>query len=116
MRRAWLLILASAIAGPAYADGVLVTSKQPYWSVGPRDQALSRACSLGRFNLARPERFSARFVGAEGRDTLGVAKGNGLNLFDPDKRAKPTEDYYFRNHGTTECEVFVGGRKGAKPG
>src|SRR5690349_10523753 len=105
MRLAWLLVLALAVASPARGE-TLVTSKRPYWEVGPRDQALSRACSLGRFNLQRPERFNARFVGPEGRETLGVAKGNGVNLRDPDKRAKPKEDYYFRNHGTTECEVF----------
>jgi hypothetical protein len=115
MRLAALLALALVLAaGPARADGVLLTSKQPYWKVGPRDEALSRACSLNQFNLQRPERYLARFAGPEGHETLGVAKGNGLNLYDPKKRAKPTEDYYFRNHGTTQCEVFVGGRKGKK--
>jgi len=93
-----------------------VKSKQPYWKVGPRDEALSRACSLARFNMERPERFQARFGGKEGSETLGIAKGTGLNLYDPDHRAKPNEDYFFHDHGTTSCQVYVGGRKGKRPG
>jgi hypothetical protein len=84
--------------------------------VGPRDEALSRACSLNRFNLRRPEAYVARFVGPEGYGVLGVAKGTGANLRDPDRKAKPKEDYYFLNHGTTSCEVYVGGRKGRAAG
>jgi hypothetical protein len=118
MRCAVAHVLTAALLAspPALADGVLVRSKQPYWKVGPRDTALSRACSLGRFGMARPGRFIARFSGTEGAETLGIAKGSGLNLRDPGRLAKPNEDYYFRNHGTTECEVFVGGRKGAPKG
>jgi hypothetical protein len=100
---------------PARGETVVVTSKQPYWKAGVRDPVLSRECSLGRFNLARADRLVARFTGKEGADTLGVAKGTGLNLRDPDHRAKPEEDYFFRNQGTTSCEVFVGGRKGPPP-
>jgi hypothetical protein len=117
--RALLLCLCLPLglpAGPAGAEQVVVTSQKPYWMVGPRDVALSRACALGRFNLARADRLVARFTGKEGAETLGVAKGTGVNLVDPDHKAKPTEDYYFRNQNTTSCEVFVGGRKGgAKP-
>ena len=102
------------LLAPARAEDVVLSSKKPYWAVGVRDDKMSRACSLNQFNLARPERYLARFAGPEGHETLGVAKGSGLNLYDPKKRSKPTEDYYFRNHGTTQCEVFVGGRKGAK--
>lgn len=116
MRLAGILVaILVAAAVPAGAE-ILVKSKQPYWKVGPRDEALSRACSLNRFNLARPERYQARFSGPEGSDTLGIGKGTGANLYDPDKRRKPAEDYYFRNHGTTECEVYVGGRKGRAGG
>jgi hypothetical protein len=119
MRLRHAVLLAAALlaaASPALAETVVVSSKKPYWAVGPRDQALSRACSLGRFNLARADWLVARFSGKEGAETLGVAKGTGLNLRDPDHHAKPTEDYYFRAQNTTSCEVFVGGRKGgAKP-
>jgi hypothetical protein len=116
MRLAGLLALLLAVATvvPARADGVLFTSKQPYWKVGPRDEELSKACSLRKFNMVQPQRFTGKFVGKEGPEVLGIAKGTGLNLYDPTKRAKPNEDYYFRNHGTTQCEVYVGGRKGAK--
>jgi hypothetical protein len=100
-----------AFLAPARAE-VVLTSKSPYWKVGPRDDALSKACALGRFNLGRPERLVAQFRGKDGPETLGIAKGSGLNLRDPDRRAKPNEDYFFRNHGTTGCEVYVGGRKG----
>jgi len=104
------------LALAAQAEQVVVTSQKPYWMVGIRDTELSRACALGRFNLARSDRLVARFTGKEGAETLGVAKGTGVNLVDRVHKAKPTEDYYFHNHGTTSCEVFVGGRKGgAKP-
>jgi hypothetical protein len=99
-------------AVPAGASEVVLTSSAPYWKVGKKDDALSRACALGRFGLVEPEWLVARFVGKDGADVLGVAKGSGLNLRDPDHRAKPTEDYFFRQHGTTSCEVFVGGRSG----
>ena len=109
-----LLLLTSVIAAalPARGETVVVASKKPYWQVGVRDPALSRECSLGRFNLMRTDRLVARFSGKEGAETLGVAKGTGLNLYDPDHHRKPTEDYYFRAQNTTSCEVFVGGRKG----
>ncbi len=103
--------LVAALIGPARAEILLFTSKQPYWAVGPRDKALSQACSLGRFNIQKAGRLVARFAGPRGAETLNVAKGTGLNLYDPDRRAKPTEDYYFRNQNSTSCEVFVGGRK-----
>ncbi|MBX6369425.1 MAG: hypothetical protein IRZ04_15670 [Rhodospirillales bacterium] len=91
---------------------VVLTSKSPYWKVGPLDPALSRACSLGRFNVADPSRWQAYFGGPEGAETLAIAKGTGANLIDPGRLAKPKEDYFFRKHGTTECEVYVGGRRG----
>ncbi len=47
---------------------------------------------------------------------LGVAKGTGLNLSDPDHMAKPTEDYLFHDDGTSNCNVFVGGSPPKQPG
>src|SRR5471030_1471790 len=104
------ILLASARAAE-----VVLTSKKPYWAVGLRDDKLSRACSLQRFNLKRADKLVARFVGAEGPETLTVGKGSGDDLYDPENLRKPTEDYFFRNHSTTSCEVFVGGR-GKKAG
>jgi hypothetical protein len=105
-----VLCAIAVLLAPARAEEVVLTSKKPYWAVGLRDDKLSRACSLQRFNLKRTDALVARFVGAEGAQTLAVGKGNGANLYDPERLAKPTEDYFFRNHSTTSCEVFVGGR------
>jgi hypothetical protein len=97
---------------PARAAEVVLSSKKPYWAVGVRDDKMSRACSLQRFNLKRTDKLVARFTGKEGADTLAIGKGNGSNLYDPEHLSKPTEDYYFRNQSTTSCEVYVGGRSG----
>jgi hypothetical protein len=104
-----------ALAAPhALAGEVVLTSKSPYWQVGVRDDALSRACSLNEFTPLHPGDLVARFVGPNGAALLDVAKGDGVNLRDPKHLAKPREDYFFRNAGTTTCEVLVGGRKGGK--
>ena len=105
----------AALLAPAHAETVVLTSKKPYWAVGVRDEKMSRACSLQRFNLKHTDKLVARFVGAEGAETLAVGKGNGNNLYDPEHLAKPTEDYFFLNQSTTSCEVYVGGR-GKKAG
>jgi hypothetical protein len=109
------LILTAPFTAAAVSNGetVLFVSKKPYWEVGQRDKALSQACALGRFNIQKASRLVARFAGPSGADTLNVAKGTGINLVDPDHRAKPNEDYYFRNQNSTSCEVYVGGRKSA---
>ena len=107
------LLVAAALcagAGAARATQIVLTSKAPYWTVGERDNELSRACSLNNFGPARLGDLVARFTGAEGPALLDVAKGSGRNLHDPKHRAKPNEDYFFRNAGTTSCEVLVGGR------
>src|SRR5712664_3895895 len=102
----------SAFLAPAQAEDVVLSSKKPYWAVGVRDEKMSQACSLQRFNLRRNDKLVARFTGKEGADTLAIGKGNGNNLYDPEHLSKPTEDYYFRNQNTTSCEVYVGGRGG----
>ena len=109
-----LLLLAAAGAGAARASEVVLTSKAPYWQVGERDDGLSRACSLNQFGPQHPGDLIARFTGPDGNGLLDVAKGTGVNLRDPKHMAKPTEDYFFRNVGTTSCEVLVGGRKKKK--
>lgn len=102
------------LASPAHGENIVLTSKKPYWAVGVRDDKMSRACSLQRFNLKRTDKLVARFIGPEGADTLAIGKGNGGNIYDPEHLGKPTEDYYFHNQNTTSCEVYVGGRgKGA---
>ncbi len=102
-------------AAPAWATETVITSRSPYWKVGVRDKALSTACAMGRFNEREPGRYTVRFFGKEGGLVLGIAKGTGFNLRDPDKRAKQNEDYFFRNSTSTDCEVFVGGRLTQRP-
>lgn len=116
MARLRLLLLAASLAaaGAAHASEVVLTSKAPYWEVGVRDDGLSRACSLNQFGPQHPGDLVARFTGKEGSALLDVAKGTGVNLRDPQHLAKAKEDYFFRNVGTTSCEVLVGGRTGAK--
>jgi hypothetical protein len=109
-----LLVCCVLAAGDAVAGQAVLTSKLPYWQVGVRDDGLSRACSLNEFGPQHPGDLVARFTGPQGGALLDVAKGSGVNLRDPNHLAKPTEDYFFRNVGTTSCEVLVGGRKGAK--
>lgn len=98
-------------AGTAQASQVVLTSKAPYRDVGAYDDDLSRLCTLGRFGPLVPGSLIARFVGKEGSGVLDVAKGSGLNLLDRNHRARPYEDYFFHDAGTTKCEVLVGGRK-----
>jgi hypothetical protein len=105
------LLPALVAAGAAQASQVVLTSKAPYWQVGVRDEDLSRACSLNQFGPMHPGNLLAQFTGPDGNALLDVAKGTGVNLRDPQHLAKPTEDYFFRNVGTTSCEVLVGGRK-----
>jgi hypothetical protein len=111
------LCAVAVLLAPVRAEEIVLTSKKPYWAVGRRDDKLSRACSLQRFNLKRTDTLVARFIGAEGAGILVIGKGNGNNLYDPEHLAKPAEDYFFRNQGSTSCEVYVGGRgKGGASG
>src|SRR5690348_1455591 len=66
-----LILSLLAAADPATAGQTVLTSRSPYWKVGERDDALSRACALNRFNMERPERLVARFVGKDGPEVLG---------------------------------------------
>ncbi|GGF25670.1 hypothetical protein GCM10011611_34690 [Aliidongia dinghuensis] len=111
----WLLAAVWPLTGRATEN--LLDSQAPYWEAGPRDPKLSNACSLGRFNERQMGRYIVRLhAKAGGAAVLGVAKGTGLNLWDPDRLAVKTEDYLFRQDGTSACEVFVGGRQPLLPG
>jgi hypothetical protein len=112
-----LFLVLLALPTAAMATEKLLDSQAPYWEAGARDQKLSQACSLGRFNERQMGRYIVRLhAKSGGAAVLGVAKGNGINLYDPDKLAVVTEDYMFRQDGTSACEVFVGGRKLIPPG
>lgn len=109
-----LCCVAALAAGEASAAQTVLTSKSPYWDVGVRDDSLSRACSLNQFGPQHAGQLVAKFTGPSGGAVLDIAKGSGVNLRDPNHLAKLNEDYFFRNVGTTSCEVLVGGRKGIK--
>jgi hypothetical protein len=79
----------------------------PYWQVGDVDKALSRLCSLGQFNQRTPYRFSGHFYGPFGAALVGAAKGSGLNLWDPLKRADAQRDYWFFRDRTSACIVLT---------
>ena len=113
MARSLWISIGLLLAGGAFATETVIDSNSPYWDVGARDQALSKACILGRFNQQQIGRYIVRLHAKkdDGAAVLGIAKGSGLNLRDPDHRASPVEDYFFRDDGTSSCEVFVGGRK-----
>ncbi len=103
---AWL-----AAAGPALANGEngidkVVRTPLPYWQVGTIDQDLSRRCSMGTFNQRVLYLYAGHFRGINGASLVGAAKGSGLNLFDSQKKADPTYDYWFFRDRTSNCIVF----------
>lgn len=93
---------------PRYDTGskVLLRSTAPYWEVGQLSGVHSTLCAAGQFNQIRKNARVLEFVGRDGNTVLGVAKGTGWNLHDPQGRAEAEADYFFRNDGTTACEVY----------
>ena len=109
-----LWVAACALLIPAVALGeaqTVVQSTRPYWEVGQNDQELGRLCSVGKFNEVATDLYVARFTGPKGAGVLGIAKGTGVNLYDPGHKAVKTEDYFFNQDGSSSCSVYVGGRK-----
>ncbi|MBC7135600.1 hypothetical protein [Oceanibaculum nanhaiense] len=93
---------------PVYDTGsnVLLRSNAPFWEVGRLSEMYSTLCAAGQFNQVRKNERALEFVGRGGNTVLGVAKGTGWNLYDPQGRAEREADYFFRNDGTTSCEVY----------
>ena len=115
MRRAGmaaLLLLASAPVGaqtvPFDSSGtsVIMRSTAPYFEVGELSPELSTLCSSGLFNQDKINLLVIEFTGPVGYGVLGVAKGTGWNLRDPQKRAERKADYFFLRDGTTACRVY----------
>ena len=114
MVRIWMagVIGAALVSGAAMAGvvdhGVYKVERTvlPYWQVGDVDKALSNLCSLGQFNQRVPYRLAAHFYGPYGSALLGAAKGTGLNLWDPFKKAAKDRDYWFYRDRTSACIVF----------
>jgi hypothetical protein len=78
----------------------------PYWQIGDVDKALSKMCSMGQFNQRVPYRLAAHFYGPYGNGMVGAAKGSGMNLWDPFKRAVVERDYWFYRDRTSACIVM----------
>jgi hypothetical protein len=98
---------APLIINPNKPYGQIVSQQQtPYWQAGARDADLSGACSRGEFGEVRALYFRAVFTGKDGEAVLGVAKGSGVNLHDPKRRARKNQDYFFYRSGTSGCQVF----------
>ena len=93
---------------PVYETGskVVLQSAEPYWRVGRLSRQHSTLCANGRFNQVKKNDRVLQFTGPVGNGVLGLAKGNGWNLYDPGRRAVPDADYFFRNDGTGSCEVY----------
>lgn len=87
-------------------SNILMRSTAPYWEVGRLSEMHSTLCAAGQFNQVRKNARALHFVGRSGNTVLGVAKGTGWNLHDPQGRAEREADYFFRNDGTTTCEVY----------
>lgn len=110
----WMLGLlgAALMSGAAMAGvvdrGVYKVERTvlPYWQVGDVDRALSKMCAMGQFNQRVPYRLAAHFYGPYGSAMLGAAKGTGLNLWDPFKRASQERDYWFYRDRTSACIVM----------
>jgi hypothetical protein len=96
---------ARGLISPPAVDKVVRTDFA-YWQVGNIEQTLSRLCSVGKFNQRVPYRFVGHFKGPKGSAMLGAAKGNGLNLFDPQHKADKNHDYWFYRDRTADCIVF----------
>jgi len=112
MRLLLLTALIALIPVTAFGDGqTLVRSTSPYWAVGKSDSKLGQLCGIGKFNEVDIDLYVARFTGSKGAGVLGIAKGTGLNLHDPEHKAVRTEDYFFYQDGSSSCAVYVGGRK-----
>ncbi|MFD2263080.1 hypothetical protein ACFSM5_09300 [Lacibacterium aquatile] len=84
----------------------VVRTPLPNWQVGDIDKALSKLCSVGQFNQKVPFKYSGSFTGPNGSALVGGAKGTGLNLFDPFKKAKADRDYWFHRDRTSNCIVY----------
>jgi len=89
-------------------DGIMARrSEMPFWEVGTLDKNLSMLCSTGRFNQVDTNRVTVGFSGPVGQGVLGMAKGDGWNLYDPTRVAKKDSYYYFHRDRTGQCSVFV---------
>lgn len=88
-------------------DGFMaLRSDLPFWEIGLVDKKLSNLCSTARFNQVDTNRVTLGFNGQVGAGVLGVALGDGFNLYDPSRAARPGDTYFFHRDRTGQCTVF----------
>lgn len=111
------LVSAAIAPAPAAARPDIINRDLPYTRIGTYDPELSALCAKKLFNqrteLSRTVYFSWDRV------LLGGARGDGWNLVDPTGARRFDSDYWFRNDGFSNCEVFHSispGRSGIAPG
>ena len=106
--KAYPLIVVAVLAvgaSPAHAERVNIMGKDyDYRQIGALDKGLSALCSAGKFNQREKMKYAVFFK--KNNIYLGGAKGTGWNLYDPNRLATPDTDYWFRNDGFSNCEVF----------
>lgn len=90
---------------PVEARPNIVSKERNYREIGTYDEKLSKLCASKRFNQVSQLRYSAYF--AKDRILLGGARGSGWNLNDPTRARKYHLDYWFRNDGFSNCEVYT---------
>lgn len=106
MSLAGMIVALPGVAAERSGVSKLYRSALPYWQLGNVNKELSRMCSLGQFNQRVPYRFSAHLKGPNGAAMVGGAKGTGLNLFDPYRKADAKHDYWFYQDRTSACIVM----------
>lgn len=94
----------SAAVTPAAARPDIINRDLPYTRIGVYDPDLSTLCAKKLFNQRTELRRSVYFV--RDRVLLGGARGDGRNLIDPTGARRFDLDYWFRNDGFSDCEVF----------
>ena len=101
---ATVAVVAGLAADIANARPQAVYEDRHHSEVGTFDQHLSKLCSMRLFNQKSQYRHSAYFGVA--RVLLGAATGSGWNLNDPTGARRLGLDYWFRNDGFSNCEVY----------
>ena len=102
-------IVTAAIGHDAIARPNLVYETQHHSEIGTFDEHLSKLCAMRLFNQDNQYRHSAYFEST--RILLGAAMGTGWNLNDVTGARRIGFDYWFRNDGFSNCEVYFAPNK-----
>ena len=99
-------LAALAAPSPLRAEKVNIMGKDfDYRLIGTLNKELSDLCSAGKFNQREKMKYAVFFK--KNGVYLGGAKGAGWNLYDPTRVAAQDVDYWFKNDGFSNCEVFT---------